>query len=203
MKPILIARLLPNVLAVASQAAVWADGKPLVPANSQLFQLAHTEKPTFCSFAVAVKIGFVCLVDTDADGVLDMAVRARPEPGVPLTMQIDATTMAALQSPVRYVIVPRETCSCGMEILLVSLGQKNFAGHDAEFQILVFSGDDFSRSEFIKLDTDALPATLDILGAKFTNLRKQGKDLNFDLTSGFDRRPFDASFHQGWLQWAP
>lgn len=199
-------RLFPAVLVTLDQDVVSSARAELrVKQGDQLFQLSGQSKPTYCTLTPVAERNYVCLIDLDSDALVDTLVLARSfTPSLPL-LELDPDSAAALASPAALHVLAPEDCTCSLSVTLMHWGRRSMGRRDAGFTMNI-SRNDFheepAAGPMFSVVFDELPESLDILGARFENLSREGSVLRFDLANGFERGAFYNPYYGGnYVEW--
>jgi hypothetical protein len=184
-----------NVLIAITTPVMADDGAMLAAAGSQFFQQAQTQVPTFCAVRNTPKRGHVCLVDQDNDGAFDSRLWSKPLLPMPILLVMETAPPTKLASPVAFQSLDRDTCECAGVISIGYIGRRQMVSkRDATFSITIGGKGVASSGQETQFDMDNLPSSQSILGAQFSNIRREDKILHFDLTSPITPGPFEPKY---------
>lgn len=184
----------PNVLVRIQAAAVSSDGIVVGDKSTEFFQQARTKRPTFCAVQPTKKMGHLCLIDGDGDGKFESSAWSKAVLQTPMIL-LQFSEPKPLSSPVSFDLADRDLCHCAGVISISYIGRrKMFSTRDATFAISIGGKKSASSGRDIPFDLDALPQSYEILGATFSNIRREGKILHFDLTSPIKSGPFEPVY---------
>lgn len=200
--PIARARLLPNVLAELAADVPSSVSRELVyRAGSQWFQLARQSRPTFCSLEALDRLRHHCLIDSDADGLLDAALTAHSLVGGLPLLNVRERETTPLPRPVGIRLVPREQAARERNMYLVYIGRRRMTRRDASFMLSITDGRGFASGTPIPLFLDALPSEAVVGGVRFVNIVRRQKIIEFDVAAGFTVGPFEPYYGGHYTEW--
>lgn len=187
-------QFVPNVLIRIQTTAILSDGTVVGDKLTEFFQQAGTKLPTFCAVKRTAKLGHLCLIDGNGDGKLELSAWSKAVLPMPLILAGFSTPLP-LSTPVSFELAERDSCQCAGVISIGYIGRRKMLSmRDATFTTSIGGKESASSGHDIPFDLDALPKSYEILGATFSNIRREGKILHFDLTSSIKSGPFEPVY---------